>query len=312
MTRTFVGNLILLVLLGVSVSWWIYHYTELFPAFSELLALGGVFSWLAFVSKVLSETRQKNLQEWLEIHFFDRRAATVSLVVANLAVAVTGCFLGAIQVEAVHETSDRALWIYPQGAPRPDEALALRISQPSRVVVLTSWWNPSNYVVKVSGYPELSVQVHPGERVEKSTLGSFYRRVALLRPDAALFTTVRNNAKTLDLTFDPGQPGEVKLGPFPFDGHAFWIGCDEDVDVPSGLVDSWRAQAEILKNPDTLYYWSRPISILSQKVSLRAGIKVLARVISANKKPYTSREFSILPLDRPVDFVQEVTLEDHP
>ena len=53
----FVCNLVLMLSLGVGVSAWVLRYTDLFEEFAGLLALGGLFSWLAFVSKLLPENR---------------------------------------------------------------------------------------------------------------------------------------------------------------------------------------------------------------------------------------------------------------
>src|ERR1700730_16995406 len=56
-------NLFCIGVVGVLVCWWIYYFTDYFEAFSSLLALGGIFSWLTFVTKILPETRLQGLQE---------------------------------------------------------------------------------------------------------------------------------------------------------------------------------------------------------------------------------------------------------
>ena len=62
----FVRNLFWLIALGVMVTAWIIKYTDWFSEFAGLLALGGLFSWLAFVAKILPEDRVKDLQAWVD------------------------------------------------------------------------------------------------------------------------------------------------------------------------------------------------------------------------------------------------------
>jgi hypothetical protein len=55
----FVTNLLAILAVGVSFCAWILHYTEWFPAIGGILALGGVLSWLAFVSRILPDHPMK-------------------------------------------------------------------------------------------------------------------------------------------------------------------------------------------------------------------------------------------------------------
>lgn len=49
--KLFITNLVLVLLFGVLLSGWIFYYTDWFEAFVGLLALEGLFSWLAFVTR---------------------------------------------------------------------------------------------------------------------------------------------------------------------------------------------------------------------------------------------------------------------
>src|SRR6266496_3789796 len=70
---SFTTNLAWIIVLGVAISGWILYFTDWFPAIGGLLALGGVFSWLAFVSKVLPDERLKVLQASAGARIFSRR-----------------------------------------------------------------------------------------------------------------------------------------------------------------------------------------------------------------------------------------------
>jgi len=52
-------NLTLILALGVAASAWLIHFSDRFREVGEVLALGGLASWLAFVSRAISETRIK-------------------------------------------------------------------------------------------------------------------------------------------------------------------------------------------------------------------------------------------------------------
>ncbi|HUF29109.1 MAG TPA: hypothetical protein VMM77_00495 [Gemmatimonadaceae bacterium] len=55
----FTLNLLLLLGLGLLVSWWILYYTSYFPVFGGLLGLGGLFAWIAFVSGLIHGDRKE-------------------------------------------------------------------------------------------------------------------------------------------------------------------------------------------------------------------------------------------------------------
>jgi hypothetical protein len=59
----FYVNLLAILLFGVANSAWLLRFTDYFEVVGGLLALGGLFSWLAFVVKVLPDDRLKAIQK---------------------------------------------------------------------------------------------------------------------------------------------------------------------------------------------------------------------------------------------------------
>jgi len=62
----------------------------------------------------------------------------------------------------------------------------------------------------------------------------------------------------------------------PFDGHAVWVGCDEDVQVPAAAQDAWRSQ--LANRSQLLTYWAYPQQLTQERVELRAGQRIDYRV----------------------------------
>src|SRR4051812_28381189 len=63
MPKPYLRNLLSIISVGVLVSGWLLYYTDWFEVVGGLLALGGILSWLAFVSKILPDERIKQLQK---------------------------------------------------------------------------------------------------------------------------------------------------------------------------------------------------------------------------------------------------------
>src|SRR5580765_5412413 len=64
-TRLICINFATLLLLGTFLSGWLLRYTDYFEVFGGLLALGGLFTWLAFLLKLFPETEMQRLQAGL-------------------------------------------------------------------------------------------------------------------------------------------------------------------------------------------------------------------------------------------------------
>jgi hypothetical protein len=221
-----------MILLGVCVSAWVIRYTDWFEAFAGLLALGGLFSWLAFVSKLLSEERVKELQQWADRDIFANPGMVVPLAGCFASLALIGCFLGSVQIESL-ESTDRALRVSRRGAGETDsEIMRLKPGDRLRSVFWTTWWSPADARIKVRGYPALPQTILPWHIPTVYVNGSFLRPVVLLEPGVVL---MGYSGVEIHVTLD-GRPWDD----IPFDGHAVWAGCDSDAEIPEHAAASIR------------------------------------------------------------------------
>src|SRR6266850_6540556 len=94
-------NLLVIAVVGVALCWWIYHFTDWFEAFASLLALGGIFSWLAFVAKVLPEARLKEMQDWVDSSVLTRPKLWLAVLIVGAVLFAGGLCVGTIEVQAL-------------------------------------------------------------------------------------------------------------------------------------------------------------------------------------------------------------------
>ena len=280
----FVTNLVAILLVGVGFCAWILYYTDWFPAIGGLLALGGVVSWLAFVSRVLPDHRLEALQglggpgDPLQPHHADRAGSP------------GGRRAGLRRAFSERSRSSRCAsprtgscgFIRSDSAPGDD--VRLRAGEVVRRPVWTSWWSSTPLRVKVSGYPDEVVTVRPWRRESLSVPASFQRPVVLLRPRVDLFDLVHNSPRRLSVrvTFpqSPSSPRPAREflaqsdgQPLKFDGRALWIGCDEDVDIPLRLEAAWRAELAASQRSSMINYWLRPSALAGRATRARGGVE---------------------------------------
>ncbi len=76
-SKVAVCNLIGLIAAGISVSWWILYFTDFFPVVGGLLGLGGLFTWIAFVSNILTDERKAEMQQSFDRFVLQRRGLLI-------------------------------------------------------------------------------------------------------------------------------------------------------------------------------------------------------------------------------------------
>ena len=300
--KLIVTNIILIGLFGVALSGWILYYTDYFEIFGGLLSLTGLFSWLAFISKVLPDERLKDMQTALDRKVFGRRRTSVIVILFLAMGAGAASFVGAVQVEAMHDAGDRALWVHSVNS-APGEPSRLTAGGAVRSLVWTSLWSPSKVRVKVSGYPDLLTQVRPWERARISTLSSFLRPVILIKPTVELVNIVRNNPMSLAIKV---ENEERKL---TFDGHAVWIGCDDDVELPGIWQDLFRSELSAGDAANFVHYWLYPAALPGGRLEPQPGNHVEVKLLRGDGSAYTSARFAVLALPRRQDFPQMEVLD---
>lgn len=295
----FVGNLILIGAFGVALSGWILYYTDYFGVFGGLLSLTGIFSWLAFVSKALPERRLKALQVVIYRWFFNSFKARVTVLLLFFLGLVVAAFFGTVQVESLQEASDRALWVHRYGSETPEPE---RLTPGGRVrsLVRTSWWSPSNIRIKVSGYPDQVALVKPWRRLRLYVPSSFLRPVAVVRPSVELINFIQNNPMPLVVKAGGREVARIK----EFDGHAMWIGCDDDVQIPASLEDVWRGELVAAGHLSLLHYWLHPRQLEGARLELQPNAEIEVMLERRGGGVYTGIHFVARRLHRREDFPQ--------
>jgi hypothetical protein len=245
-------NLLLALFFGAAVSFWIIRYTDWGEVVFGLLALTGLFSWLALVMKLLLPKTIEDLQNQIEqVAFRNPDFRYVMVLLFFVTVLLASC-LGTIEIKSVRETSDRAVRAYRNQRPeKADETVP-----PGHYVRFVFWTflaRPSLVHVKVDGYPEKTVRVYPFGRELLQTATSFLQAVVLLRPDPA-FIELRDDQYRIVVR----KLGAQQSASADFDGHALWVNTDSEVDIPGELLDSWRAEAGGQSRPGLMTFWQHP------------------------------------------------------
>lgn len=234
---TYLLNLVFIGLFGVLVCAWVLYYTDSFEVVGGLLALGGAFSWLAFLLKVLRDERLKSIQDWFDRSVFVRIwPILVVISLSVIAIAVFSC-VATVQIEAI---SGGGAAIIDTPAAERTEAKGewSAISQGSHVRKLFWVWpgEKKDVQVKYVGLPPRIFSLHGWQRLDLQAPDSFERPVILLRPKVTLFQSRANNPVLL----------LAKIGSKSFEtefrGQALWIGTDSEIEVPTPIIDRWRAE----------------------------------------------------------------------
>jgi len=262
-------NLFVIGVLGVALCWWIYHFTDWFEAFASLLALGGIFSWLAFVAKVLPEARLKEMQDWVDSSVLTRPKLWLAVLIVGAVLFAGGLCVGTIEVQALRAG----------GPVRIHKALATEKEVPSwellsanghaRFVIWSPPWKQTEILVKVSGLPDRTETVRGLTRVEMQVPDSFRRPVLMLRSTAALTQQLEGQPKVLVARYR-GDHREVR----DYHGQSLWVNCDTDVDISPETIAGWRAELERLNAVQLLGHWTNPQSLDRPVWKLEPGQQV--------------------------------------
>jgi hypothetical protein len=304
-------NVTLIGMVGVAVSGWLLHFTDLFPAVGGLLALGGLFSWLAFVSKILSEDRLKAFQAWIDDAVLSRRFTTVAVILVAAVLLGISLLRGTIAISTFSENKDRAVWVY---APGSDKGDALQLP-PGGSIKVNLWTWPAHhtrYIVKVSGYPDQLVEVTPWRTSARYVPSSFFRPEVVLLPEPELIQSARNPGAHMEIRVDvASKTAGKRTWQASFDGHAFWVSCDDDLEVPATVADLWRARLAASVYQPFLVYWTTPRNFpCGDRVQLQANDS-LTVTLFFNGQQYTDpHTFAVQPAPTTGSYLQEEVLHE--
>jgi len=304
-------NVVVLCLVGVALSIWLIYYTSIFPEVAGLLALGGALSWIGCVLGLLSESRTTDLQAWTETRVLGSAHTLLILSFAGLVLVLIGNFRGGIQLEPYQESLEHTVQITAVGEAL-SEPLHLLPGGQLRWTEWTCWWCRTKVSIKVSGYPEKQVEIRPWRRVPVYVPSSLVRPVVLLHPSVALIDAVKDTSMTLEVSITEADHPTLKEKA-PFDGHAIWIGGDDDILVPADTEARWLQELTSLKSLNHLSFWLPPVAPPTFHLPLRAGQDITLVLHNNNHNDqYEEVSFKVRPLHSSREFVQEVELDVPP
>lgn len=240
--RLFLINLVLLLILGVGFSAWTLAFTDWFPAIGGILALGGLFSWLAFVSKMLSKDASEQLQEKF-VTVLGKRRLFAFLIILLIAFVAAASLVGAIRIEVQSTAQIRGFDLYREGSSEPEHRI-LTSAGSSNIPILT-WWGSSQWRVKIPGYPYQPVTVSSFGRPVLYLPQSFRRAVVLIAPSREI---LGKSERTLKLTVDAGDGHVLTINPYKW--SIFWVGCSADVQVPT--LEQARLRSDLAEKYSSL------------------------------------------------------------
>jgi hypothetical protein len=304
--KIFLANLLALLLLGVSACLWVLHFTNWFPAIGGFLALGGAFSWLAFVFNILKKDRLEELQDWADRVVFGSGGTLSVVLILFAALLVVWMGTTTVQVESLQTESTRGLWVLQEGSTKGDPE-QLPAGQEVRYVAWHLPWSSHTYRVKVSGYPELKVAMRAPRRANLVVPDHFLQPVLVFRPTVDLLNSLRGDPMKLVVNVREVAGSERVLAPYA--GQAVWIGCDADVDVPPARLDAWRAELGARVMSHLLYFWAHPTALPAPSLQLQAGQTVKIAVETHDGSEYAKGSFVVVRIQQRYEFPQEVTLD---
>lgn len=297
----FVHNLVLLLVVGVAILTWTLNYTDWFPAIGGILALGGALSWLAFVSRLLKEERLKEVQDWADRAIFDNPRTQWRVIIVASVALVVACFVGTLELRSELGTAlPRNVSIRRRGAVN---ATKETLSSTIRVPRITTWWAPARVLVKLSGYPEVEATVAPWSRKTLVAPEQFLRPVVVFKPDRDLLEMLVNNPQSLSLHLASQPASDYRLD--GYHGETVWVGCDEDVDVPPQVLESWKTELATREQARHLHLWSRPLAPPNWPQVLDSGEQLTIQILVGPTTVYARADAKVRAVRTRRDFPQE-------
>lgn len=277
--RLFAFNLITLLVLGVSLSFWTLYYTEAFPVVGGLLGLTGVFAWIGFVANILVDERKKGLRNW-----FDQRVLQSHLpwVVSILVLGAFGASVvartGTLIIDSRADDMARMVTVRAAlsgGGSDGAQKFSVAPRSQGRELLRTGWLQSTRYRISASGLPDVYVDVQPARRVRIALPDAgLSAPVVLVRPDAGLSGIVAAAGFALEVSRNGKPFGTIA----EFHGSTVWIGAGRDVAIPEQSIARWRTETAANAADRVLSRWRSP-EALPGDTALSFGDKLRAAIV---------------------------------
>ncbi len=309
----FVVNLAALVVVGTSILFWIYHYTDWFPAVATFLGLGGILAWAALLVNLVSEVRKQQIQAWIDRRLLQsHRTWGIALCLLALGLLVSSLF-GTVVVRAGESSLGHTLRVarLNEAGERevPNGGRRLTAGQETKHLV-SAGWGGRDYWVKVSGFPARKVHVAPWGQEKLEVPNSFLSRpVLLVRASPELGGNLERSAAADPLTLSVEINGKPVGSVSRYVGELVWVGCESDVNVPKQRWDFWRLELAAEGIPEVVMArWAKRSSVGPETI-LSPGDEVKVAVLRKDGVPVAERVVVIKELVDADEFPQEVTVD---
>ncbi|MFC1763512.1 hypothetical protein ACFL6U_15720 [Planctomycetota bacterium] len=273
----FYCHLLWLIVLGVTTLYWLGVYTDWLQTVIGLLGLGGIFAWIAFLSKIISDARKTQLQQAFD-KFLSHKWMGLVLVVLTVFMAFIAGNFGCLIADSGRDSLGHHLEIRQPGNTQPCRSRSL---QPSLVqpFLLYTGLRGRTYEIDIKGLPLRVQRVHPLSRIRLRVPGDFFRGcVLLIRPGQRLssYSSEPDAEHELMVRIDDSEPQSMS-----FRGHSIWIGSDKTLAIPAHLRQNWHIEvgADTNTNTSTLLRWLQP-DVFKTIPVLKAGQEVEIAVIA--------------------------------
>jgi hypothetical protein len=258
-------NLSALILLGFAICAWILYYTDFFPEVLDLLGLGGIFAWIAFLANVLRKERKEELQKKFETHVLQPMYTWVILLIAAVLLFMWASCRGAVVISTKHDDKDRTIEIrlldqQQDGSVKNlvEENLPARSQR--KYALPTSLFRVREYRVKISGLPATVADVKAWRKKPLSVPGDFDAPLVLIHLSEVLRESLQGSSVggILSVYGDRKSIGTIPT----YHGENVWVGGDKDIEIPERILSRWRL--DLIKNQapqEILTRWPPSVSI---------------------------------------------------
>jgi hypothetical protein len=302
-----VANFTVAVVLGVAFSMWMIRYTDWFPVVGGLLALTGVFSWVAFLSNIVSDERKEQAQAFFDRYVLQRRRTTVVLVLAASAfLAGFTTTHGTLIVDTLGDVVSRTGEL--QSDAGFDARIAVTAGVRTTLLLPTSWSGQRRYRLKLRGLPAVIVEVNRWHRTTVIAPTDFWTApVLLIRPTIAMSGEASQGEFQLVVEVDGKEWDSVS----PYLGGSVWVGAQDDVEIPPARIDRWRAEYLLKEyNPALVQRWTIPVSLMrGLRPSVGARVVALVSRRDDTNAVQGRAEAMLRPSHSPAAFPQELVID---